>query len=772
MKKILSFFVVFITLLSFSSCKTEDTPKQTTVTTDPVVTTPIVKGISVLPSEMTVGIGETKKFTVTDNETGMETSNVLWSSSDDSVASVDTKGNVTGLSDGKAVITVKTLDEKFVVNCSVEVVSSLVGVSIDKTELILENGQSHILVATLIPASAENKGFTWLSSNEAVATVTSDGVVTAISDGDATIMVTTVEGGFTAVCNVRVITELRGLYFDRTEIGINKGVSAQLSFRKEPANSSEQYFLWETSDPRVVIVTADGKITAMGAGEAIVKVSAPNGVSASCKIVVTSLVTGITLNTTDLTVNINTTFSFSDFVIAPEDATNKSVVFTSSNPEILSVSAKNNTLNAVGVGSAVLTVTTVDGDFSASCIVNVIVPVQSIHFADPSVIIFIGETKPLSVSCLPIEAVMPNLIWTSSNPDIATVSPEGMVTGLTRGSAQIYATTENGKITASCIVNVEDNAIPVTKLELPSTIELFVTETKKLILKVYPENATDKTYELSYSFDGIITVDENYVITAISAGTTIITIENAAGINAQCLVIVKEASQDLIINKVNEYYSALEDENQRHLAEINLINIKYTSSIEDKKSILAQILTDLGLSAFDETLYNSKLEAIDLEILNAQTAYESEIDEIIKAELLNQLNNLIAQKDTLVNKWSNAVYLNSVIIAQKTAYDAEIDAEEKLHSDNLDAIEEEYSFVIPLIPSLPTPTPTPPPTPTPTVVPTLTPSVTPIPTPVVTPTQTTGAVEIPVVTPTVTSPVTTGNMLPENTPSVTPVPSV
>ena len=154
--------------------------------------------------EMTAGDTEALLATVLPAGVAAE---MKWSSSDDKVATVDADGNVTAVSEGEAVITVKTTDCGFTAECTVTVEKAVVpveGITLSKTDTTLKVGGTFTLVATVTPDGATDKGVTWSSSDDKVATVDADGNVTAVSEGDAVITVKTADGGLTAECKVTV----------------------------------------------------------------------------------------------------------------------------------------------------------------------------------------------------------------------------------------------------------------------------------------------------------------------------------------------------------------------------------------------------------------------------------------------------------------------------------------------------------------------------------------------------------------------------------------
>ena len=178
----------------------------------------------------------------------------------------------------------------------------------------------------------------------------------------------------------------------------------------------------------------------------------------SVSVVVTSVpvsVIGVTVDP----IGLNLTPGQTSLVIAtvsPANATNKTVVWTSSNTAAANVN-QSGMVTAVADGNAIITVTTNDGGFQATC--NVLVETQIIHVTSVSVspsstTIAEGNTEQLAVTVLPSNATNKNVAWTSSNSATATVSQNGLVTAVAEGSAIITATSVDGSFTDNCIVTV------------------------------------------------------------------------------------------------------------------------------------------------------------------------------------------------------------------------------------------------------------------------------------------------------------------------------
>ena len=180
------------------------TPDSIQVAPSPVIDVPVT-GVTVAPTTGSVTVGETVTLTATVAPEDATNKAVTWSSSDNTIATVE-DGVVTGVAAGNATITVTTVDGGFTATCAVTVSAATVavtGVTVSPTSDSIAIGETLTLTATVAPENATNKAVTWSTSEATVATV-EDGVVTGVAAGDATITVTTVDGSFTATCDVTV----------------------------------------------------------------------------------------------------------------------------------------------------------------------------------------------------------------------------------------------------------------------------------------------------------------------------------------------------------------------------------------------------------------------------------------------------------------------------------------------------------------------------------------------------------------------------------------
>ncbi len=176
-----------------------------TVKVDKAPDVPVpVQGITLDKSTIALDAGKTQTLVVSIIPSNATNKGVNWSSSNNNIATVS-NGIVTAVAPGSAEITATTIDGNKTATCTVVVSAvSVSGVNLNKGSMTIETGKSERLVANVLPDNASNKSVTWSSSNSSVATVDSNGNVKAQSVGSATITVKTLDGGYTAACDVTV----------------------------------------------------------------------------------------------------------------------------------------------------------------------------------------------------------------------------------------------------------------------------------------------------------------------------------------------------------------------------------------------------------------------------------------------------------------------------------------------------------------------------------------------------------------------------------------
>ena len=520
------------------TAKSDDGGKTATCNVTVVAMVYPVEKVELDMVSATLNEGDTLLLTATIKPENATNKNVTWKSSNTSVATV-IDGEVTAIKAGTTTITVTTEDGGKTATCEIEVNALVSSVSLNKSEVVLTEGDTTTLAVTINPENATNKNVTWSSSNTAVATV-KDGVVMALKPGTTTITVTTEDGGKTATCKVTVnekIYPVENISIDKNSATLFEGEILTLFANITPENATNKNVTWTSSDTSVAMV-ADGKVTALKAGTTTITVTTEDGgKTAICSITVNAKVSSISLDKTQVSLTEGDTTTLIA-TINPSNATNKNVGWSSSNTSVATVS--NGKVTAVKAGTAIITVTTEDGGKTATCTVTVnenIYPVEGISLNQSTTTLYEGDSLSLTATISPSNATNKNVSWKSSNTSVATVS-NGNVTAVKAGTTTITVTTEDGGKTATCNVTVIAKVAGVSLDKSSAT--LLEGETITLTATINPSNATNKNVTWSSSNSSVASVS-NGVVTALKAGTTTITVTTEdGGKTATCSITVNE----------------------------------------------------------------------------------------------------------------------------------------------------------------------------------------------------------------------------------------
>lgn len=228
---------------------------------------------------------------------------------------------------------------------------------------------------SVLPGNATNTNVTFKSLNEKVATVDANGVVTGVSEGNADIVITTEEGGFEAKCTVRVDgIDARGIerVGDKTvTMGLNQ--TRQLQVKITPSDTTNKNVQWTSSNNSVATVDSNGVVTSKNSGSTIITVTTHNGLKTEFFIEVETPVTNITLNSNEINLNPGGTFKL-DATVNPSNASNKNIKWISANESIATVDQSGNVAADVA-GTTYISAVSADGKVVATCTVNVSKPV-------------------------------------------------------------------------------------------------------------------------------------------------------------------------------------------------------------------------------------------------------------------------------------------------------------------------------------------------------------------------------------------------------------
>ncbi|MBF4694568.1 Ig-like domain-containing protein [Fusibacter ferrireducens] len=378
-----------------------------------------VTGVSLDKTELNLSTSATEQLRAVIAPSDASNSLVKWYSSNEAVATVSGSGLVRAVGTGIANITVETEDGSFKASCTVNVTPinvSVSGISLNKMAITLSKDEKETLVATVLPDNASNKSVVWSSSDKTIATVSQSGEVIALKDGKATIMAKTQDGSFEAKCEVSVVTGITvttgTLYSDQTEIGMVNEV-LQIDGSKFPVY--EEAFKDETNKPLLLTVKGVGAVlsnteelqlavtfdelspiqfqttgaeiiagktfemlrpTTLLDGEHTMKIVLLKGNEEFYQTIAKVKLSNSKISATDINTNIaGVNLSVGDIsyvraTVLPLNATIKTYTWASDNPSVATVDEQGK-ITAIAVGSAKLTVTSTDRNYTKEVMVTV-----------------------------------------------------------------------------------------------------------------------------------------------------------------------------------------------------------------------------------------------------------------------------------------------------------------------------------------------------------------------------------------------------------------
>lgn len=237
--------------------------------------------------------------------------------------------------------------------------------------------------------------------------------------------------------------------------------------------------------------------------------------------------------------------------VLPENATEKRMKYQSSNTNVVTVDEKGN-FKAIGVGSAVITVTSLeDEDIYAKCRMTVkpFIPVTGIMITPGELDIEDGQIGDLSVKVLPKNASRPDYTIFSEDDSVIKVHHDGHYEAKKPGKTSITAITKEGSYKAECLVNVR--SVPVKGIQIQSNMSVNIGDEATPTWFTTPRNASNRNVTWTSSNPKVATVDKRGRVTGVSLGTAVIqvcTVEG--GYTASCQIKVEQYVDDLeITNK-------------------------------------------------------------------------------------------------------------------------------------------------------------------------------------------------------------------------------
>ena len=354
-----------------SATITAKTNFETTATCQVKVNPIRATSIALNHDALTLYAGEKATLTATVMPGNATDKSVSWASSDEKVAKVSQKGEVTAVGTGRAQVTATTKDgSKLTAACNVTVSARAESLTFDVGEKTIGIGETFMLVPAVQPEDASPR-LTWKSSDPAVAYVDANGRVEGFKTGTADISATTDDGSnLTATCRVTVIKYVSSIRLNEDEMNLFAGETRTLTATVNPTDATHQQLAWTSTDETVATVE-DGTVTAQGNGSALIVATSTDGsnIQTICHVTVTTPVSSIELSETQIEMRPGD-FKVLTATVLPESASDKTLTWTSSAPAVADV--QNGIVLAYSNGTALVTAAATDGSgTTATCKVTV-----------------------------------------------------------------------------------------------------------------------------------------------------------------------------------------------------------------------------------------------------------------------------------------------------------------------------------------------------------------------------------------------------------------
>ena len=423
------------------------------------------------------------------------------------------------------------------------------GISLSATEAMLYTSGTLLLHAIVTDPT---EPIVWRSDAPGIATV-ENGLVKALRPGVAIISAEQNIRGIVkrAICEITVQQSVSSITIDPPALNLGIGDYQTLHANVTPKSLSGIRLKWETSNDKVVRIVEAHPLTAtvqgVAGGNAVISaINEDNVVVGYSHVTIRQPVTRIQLSETKVFINIDAKSIQLRAIVYPENALNKEVSWTSSNPQIARVN-ESGLVTLVKPGEVTIIARSVDNpEVMEICNITIEVPVSTVALDEKEVTMYVGQTKRLTYSVLPVNASKNAVTWTSTKPNVASVDASGRVTARQVGTTVIMLKTLDGGFTAYSTVNVRQIAEGVKFSS--EELKLVTGQIHEVKYTLIPANATDVLLVWESSDTKVAVVDDAGKVTAKGPGSAFIIVRTEAGGMSYIRVTVSQPVSGLLLN--------------------------------------------------------------------------------------------------------------------------------------------------------------------------------------------------------------------------------
>lgn len=423
-------------------------------------------------------------------------------------------------------------------------------------------GDTNQITYSLSPTDANNFQIAWTSSNENVLTVDENGLVTTHGAGQATVSYKVAQTGlsnywtgelqYTVTVNDTVPMTGINVHYQGN---LRPGEQEQLTYTLTPADANNETVTWQSSNTEVATIDANGVVHALSAGTTTISYVArqkneSNYWTGHFDYTVLPAIepTSISFFQSQIYVQSGANQQL-DVEIMPENTTDLSLTWSSSNTGVASVSSDGE-LTPISVGTTTITATTANG-LSARLLVNVVVvqAITNFTFVADAYVMAAGQTQMMQSQLTPTQGTFANITWTSDNQFVATVDSNGLVRAQAPGIVKITGTATDIlgnelSDTHEFTVELADaNSLPTT-VDQADVVSVLTSDNIQTLLTLGGINYADICPFTGYRFAN------NTIYYSVDSNLTDLAIQDGSSYTQQELVIATVASWNVALKNV------------------------------------------------------------------------------------------------------------------------------------------------------------------------------------------------------------------------------
>lgn len=410
-------------------------------------------------------------------------------------------------------------------------------IRLDKENVTMPVGSTYRLTATILPENATDKTLVWKSDDESVAIVDKDGLVIAVKGGFETIIsAATPKGDVKAICKVTVekkVVPVSGITIDKESLQMKVGETYHLTATVSPEDATDKSVVWKSEDESIATVDQEGLVTAVKGGSKTMITATSGDFSASCAVTIEEEVIpvkGITLDKEIIEMAVGSSYRL-NATITPSDATDKTIIWESSD-ETIAIVSSSGVIGALKEGDVMITAYSSDRKNSAIC--DVFIKDVKIALAKTTGIIGVNDNlnvAPYLKSNVSIN--QSDVTLSSSDSKVATV--DGLkIVGKSAGKAKITVAYKYGESVLEQYFDVE-----VEDTFLSFVEDIFTISGRGVVLTTTVKNGTIKTNDKVRIIQSPLT-SKNYNVTIASLETNRKVVESAT-VGDAIGILMKEA---------------------------------------------------------------------------------------------------------------------------------------------------------------------------------------------------------------------------------------